>query len=74
MHTNFDLMMYCVIFHNMIIEDEKDQNLKSLFDQTNISNMKRGLTFQICMKGTHELKNYQACYNLKIHLVEHLKA
>ena len=30
--TITDIMVTCVIFHNMIIDNEKDNNLESMFD------------------------------------------
>jgi hypothetical protein len=32
MDTIYDIMIVCVIIHNMIIKDEKDHNLESLFN------------------------------------------
>jgi hypothetical protein len=32
----YKIMITCVIFHNMVIEDEMNNNLEPLFDQTNI--------------------------------------
>jgi hypothetical protein len=32
MDTIYDIMIVCMIIHNMIIEDERDHNLESLFN------------------------------------------
>jgi hypothetical protein len=33
MDTIYEVMVICVILHNMIIENEKDNHLKALFQQ-----------------------------------------
>ncbi len=72
MDAIYDLMMCCVILHNMIIEDEWDQNLEPLFDEANVAHSKKGLTFQEYMEGTPKLENSKIHYNFKMNLVEHL--
>ncbi len=51
----FYLMMCFMIFHNMIIEYEQDQDWKPLFDRENVTYLKKGLTFQIDLECTQEL-------------------
>ncbi len=36
MDTIYQIMIICVIVHNMIIEDKRDNNLEPLFDPTNV--------------------------------------
>ncbi len=38
MDTIYEVMVICVIIHNMIIEDEKDNHLKPLFQQAYLGN------------------------------------
>ncbi len=64
-------MVFCVIFHNMVFEDEEDQNLEPLFDGENVAKLRRGLNFQTYMEGTQELKKFQFHYNMRMDLVEH---
>ncbi len=63
MATIYDIMITCVIPHNMIIEDERNINLESLFDQANVFNQK-GLTFQAYIEGAKQLQNLQIHYKL----------
>lgn len=55
MDVIYDLVMCCVIFHNMINEDKWDQNLKPLFYRTNVAHLKRHLNIQAYMESTHKL-------------------
>ncbi len=41
-----DIMMACVMLHNMIIEDEHIQNLESTFDVNENIQFKWGLSFE----------------------------
>jgi len=63
--------MFCVIFHNMIIENEEDQNLEPWFDGENVANLRKGLNFETYMESTQELKNFQFHCNMRMDLVEH---
>jgi hypothetical protein len=57
MDAIFDLTMCSMIFHNMIIEYEQDQNWEPLFDRENVTHLKKGLTFQADLECTQELQN-----------------
>jgi hypothetical protein len=64
-----------VILHNLIIEDESNCNLEPLFDVgSNVSHLKRGLSFEEYCQGTTQIENVVIHYNLKNDLVEHLWA
>jgi hypothetical protein len=52
-------MMCFVIFHNMIIEDKWDQNLKPLFDGTNVAHTWKDIWTSKHTWKAH--KNYRIC-------------
>jgi hypothetical protein len=41
MDAIYDLMMCCVILHNMISKNQQAQNLESLFDGANVAHSKK---------------------------------
>jgi hypothetical protein len=57
MDAIFDLMMCSIIFHNMIIEYEQDQNWEPLLDRENVTHLKKVLTFQKDLECAEELQN-----------------
>jgi hypothetical protein len=68
-----DVMLACVILHNMIIEDERSEdNLEPLFEIGDDVEIPRDLSFQTLVTGTEELENLDQPYNLKGDLVKHL--
>ncbi len=74
MDTIYEIMTTCVIFHNMIIKDERDYNFESLFDLANARQWQHGFTFQRYMEGISKLENTHTHLTLKSNLVEHLWA
>ena len=46
MSTIQDIMIACVILHNMIIEDESEMGLEQILDLRQGVRVHRGLTFQ----------------------------
>jgi len=67
MDAIYDLMISCVILHNMIIENQQAQNLESLFDGSKcITLQKKVWPYKHYMKGTEELEKFA-----RVSLVEH---
>jgi hypothetical protein len=67
-----DVLMTCVILHNMVIEDEENLVLKSTIKLPDNIQMRRGLTFVEYVECTNEIENQQTHYNLKNDLIDHL--
>jgi hypothetical protein len=41
-----DIMITCVIIHNMTIEDENDTCLENLFEPSNAFHLRQGFSFE----------------------------
>lgn len=53
-----DTTMYCIILHNMIIDDERDLNLEPIFDRTiGGGQMRAHFTFRELQEGTREIED-----------------
>jgi hypothetical protein len=50
MDAIYEFMMCYVILINIIIKDERKHNVKPLFDDANIGQLRKALTFQTYMK------------------------
>jgi hypothetical protein len=61
---------WLLVIHNMIFEDERDQNFEPLFDQTNVGKIRCRLNFQTYMEGIQEIENFQTHFNLILDLVD----
>jgi hypothetical protein len=61
--------------HNLTIEDESKCNLEPLFDVgSNVSHLKRRLSFEDYYQGTTQIENVATHYNFRIDIVKHLWA
>ncbi len=69
-----NIMMCCVILHNMIVEDESDKKLENIFDHNNVLLMRRCLSFDTYTQGFIELENVMTYFNIRVDLIEHLWA
>jgi hypothetical protein len=68
MATIKNILIGCVILHNLIIEDESNCNLEPLFDVgSNVSHSKEGLSFEGYLQGTTQIENVVTHYNLVKH-------
>jgi hypothetical protein len=79
MNTIKDILMACVIMYNMIIEDERDQQLEPIIaEPINIpwrhELMRRGLNFEDYVHGHEMIRDKRSHYMLKNGLMEHLWA
>jgi hypothetical protein len=71
--TITNIMMCCIILHNMIIQDEQGQNLEPIFDQAiSGGGMRRDLTFRELNVGTRELENLHTHYSIRNDIIDHL--
>ncbi len=52
----YEMMVDCAIIHNMIIENEVNNHLEPFFQQANLVQLKRGLTFDSFMESCKALK------------------
>jgi hypothetical protein len=69
-----DIMLVCIILHNMIIEDEQGLSLESFADWgLLVERVRHPLSFRELQSGTRELENAKAHFVLRNDLMEHLR-
>lgn len=69
-----NIKMCCVILHIMIVEDESDKNMETMFDHNNVPLVRRGLSSNTYTQGIIELENVMTYFNIRVDLIEHLWA
>ena len=68
-----DIMIACIILHNMIIEDERGLSLEPFADWgLPVERVRHLLSFRELQSGTRELENVEAHFALRNDLIEHL--
>jgi hypothetical protein len=67
-----DILMACLVLHNMIIEDEYNLNLEPSFDVGKNITFKRGFLFEDYVESVIQIENYNFHYNLQNDFIEHL--
>ena len=77
LNTIKDILMACVIMHNMIIEDERDQEMKPIIARPiNVlwrhGPMRRGLNFQDYVRRYEMIRDEKSHYMLRNDLMEHM--
>ena len=73
LETINDIMMCCIILHNMIIDDKQDLNLEPIFDRTIGGGQTRAhFTFRELHEGTWEIEDTNRHFALRNDVMEHL--
>jgi hypothetical protein len=73
LETIGDIMMSCIILHNMIVQDEQDGDFESIFDlPMRGGSMRRGLPFTELRAGVREVEHVATHFKLRNDLVDHL--
>lgn len=68
-----DIMLACIIMHNMIIEDEQDLSLEAFADWgLPVERVRHPLSFRELQDGTKDLENVEVHFALRNDLMEHL--
>jgi hypothetical protein len=68
-----NIMIACIIMHNMIIEDERDLGLEPLVDLgAPVAITPSPFTFYDLQSGTREIENVQSHFALRNDLIDHL--
>ena len=67
-----DIMMACIIPHNMIIENERDDGLPPIdYERSDASPTECGLTFAEYREGSRQVRNESGFFSLRNDLIEH---
>jgi hypothetical protein len=72
--TIINIMMTCVILHNMIIEDEQGLDLEEVVPEDPRVRVQRHFTFQDFQRGTSEIENSNIYFALRSDIIRHLWA
>jgi hypothetical protein len=59
-----DILMACLVLHNMTIKGEYNLNLEPSFDAKENITFRRGLSFEDYVESTIQIENYDSHYNL----------
>ena len=65
-------MMACVILHNMVIEDEWENNLQPVLEINAALQFGHGVTFEELAVATHEIEDEDVHFSLRGDLIQHL--
>ena len=65
-------MMACIILHNMIIENERDDGLPPIdYERSDASPTERGLKFAEYCEGFRQVRNESRFFSLRNDLIKH---
>ena len=71
--TISNIMMVCIIMHNMFFKDKRDLQLEPILDcRSSEGNMRLQFSFRDLQSGTREIEDIGTRYALRTDLVEHL--
>jgi hypothetical protein len=72
--TISDIMIACVVLHNMVIEDEQENNLQPILEINAALQFGHGVTFEELAAATQEIEDEDVHFSLRGDLIEHLWA
>jgi hypothetical protein len=73
LETITNIMMCCIVLHNMILDDERGLDLEQLFDGNFVLPPRQhNLTFHELREGTRQIEDIRAYFSLRNALIEHL--
>ena len=71
--TISDIMLACIVMHNMIIEDEHGLSLEHLYDRPlQVGHMRRNFSYYNLAVGTKEIEDVNSHFALRNDLIDHL--
>jgi hypothetical protein len=73
LQTITDIMLACIIMHNMIIEDEQNIQLEQLFgNHVHVGQIHGDFTYRELEAGTREIENIHAHFAMRNDIIDHL--
>jgi hypothetical protein len=73
LRTITDIMIACIIMHNMIIEDEQDLGFEKLSgNHVDVGQMHGDFTYCELEAGTREIENIHTHFALRNDIIDHL--
>jgi hypothetical protein len=75
LETIGDIMMACIILHNMVVQDEQDGDFESIFDfPMRAESMRQGIPFSELWAGVQSVEDVVTYFQLHNDLIDHLWA
>jgi hypothetical protein len=75
LETISDIMMACIILHNMVVQDERNGDFESIFDfPMRGGSMRRGVPFEELRAGVRDVESVATHFKLRNDLIDHLWA
>ena len=71
--TISDIMLACIIMHNMIVEDKHGLSLEHLYERPlQVGHMRRDFSYYDLTTGTREIEDMSSHFALRNDLIDHL--